>query len=308
MPEFAASNPNKAFPDRLPSVWTAVRVPVGVLLIASALLKATSPWESVLLESAYNVPQWAILLAIQAEIALGAALLWGAWPSQTRRAAQATFLVFAAFSAYRAIIGAESCGCFGLIKVNPWWTLGLDVVVLGALNLGRPETDRRHPRATRLAVVSYAVVGGLCLALAVLVAPSKAHANPLLKDIGGMTLLEPEEWVGRPFPLSEFIEPSRQLATGEWVVLLYHHDCPKCQAARPKYEALAAQNAASAGPFVLLVEIPSYGTDQAMPNPNYARLTDRREWFVQAPIEITLRDGAVTNASLDLPSIQHAIP
>lgn len=308
MSDMVVNNPPIALGIRFPFAWHAARLTVGVLLVASAFLKATSPLESALLESAYEVPQWAVLLAVQAEIALGAALVWDAWPRQTRRATQAAFAMFAAFSAYRAISGAESCGCFGPIRVNPWWTLTLDASVLAVLALARPESDHRGPRATRLALVSYAAIGGLCLALAVLVAPSEAHANPLLKDVGGMTLLEPEEWTGQPFPLGEFIEPSLQLITGEWVILLYHQDCPKCQAAIPKYEALVQQHMLSTSPSVLLVEVPPYGPKHGVDSDNHVRLTDNREWFVQAPVEITLRDGVVVDASLDLPSIQHARP
>ncbi|TWT37159.1 hypothetical protein KOR34_21060 [Posidoniimonas corsicana] len=205
MPEFAASNPIKVFANESSSAWATARVAVGILLITSAFVKATSPGESALLESAYSVPQWAILLAVQAETALGIALLWYAWPRQSRRATQTVLLVFSAFFAYRVLGGAESCGCFGLIKVTPWWSVGLNVVVLGALTLVRPETEFRRPRAMRVAFARYVALGGPCLAL---VAPSGAQAIPLLKDVGGMTLPEPKKWTGQPFPLSGFLEPS----------------------------------------------------------------------------------------------------
>lgn len=291
-----------------PAAWSIVSKGVGCLLVGAAILKASSPVESITLHSVYHLPQWLVAVAVQIEVSLGVALLSNASPHWVRRVTLAAFVIFTSFSALRAVGGAESCGCFGPIKVNPWWTLGLDVVVLVVLSLIKPETDHRSPRSTRLAFVSYATLGGLCLALAVLIAPSGAQSNPLLKDAGGITLLEPEEWTGQPFPLGKFIEPSPQLSVGEWDVLLYHHDCPKCQAARPKYEALALRHAKSGGPSVLLVEVPPYGPEQGARRDNYAKLTDNHKWFVQAPVEITLRDGVVTDASLDLPSIQHAHP
>jgi hypothetical protein len=45
-------------------------------------------------------------------------------------------------------------------------------------------------------------------------------------------LLEPDKWVGKEFPLLPYIEPpevGEKLKIGEWTVVLYHHDCPKCK-------------------------------------------------------------------------------
>jgi hypothetical protein len=38
-------------------------------------------------------------------------------------------------------------------------------------------------------------------------------------------------------------------------------------------------------------------------DPVHARLSDDREWFVQAPVEIRLRDGEVVDASRELPAV-----
>lgn len=288
---------------RFPSVRKAGRLAIGVLLVTAAFLKASSPWESLLLESAYRVPRTAALLAIQAEIALGAAMLFNIWPRQTRRVAMASFALFAAFSAYRAIGGAESCGCFGPIKIAPWWTFGVDLAVIGVLAVCEPEQGEQRTNQAGLAFAGYAAAGGSCLVLATLIAPSENRTNPILKDVGEVSLLEPDEWIGQPFPLGEFIEPSKQFSTGEWILLLYHHDCPKCRAARPKYEALVEKSSVSTSRSLLLIEVPPYGPEKSANSESYARLTNDREWFVQAPVEITLHDGIVTGASLDLPSI-----
>jgi hypothetical protein len=90
-------------------------------------------------------------------------------------------------------------------------------------------------------------------------------------------------------------EPSRYLL---WLIL-----CPQLQpryaapACRPGrmgvflqatawLKALAPAEAASAGPAL-----------------KRARLSESREWFVQAPVEIELNNGVVTSASLELPNI-----
>ena len=59
---------------------------------------------------------------------------------------------------------------------------------------------------------------------------------------------------------------------------------------------------------MLLVEVPPHGTESrwASEPASRARLTNARDWFVQAPVEVRVRSGRVTAASLDLPSIRDA--
>ncbi|MBX3435791.1 MAG: hypothetical protein KF847_20935 [Pirellulales bacterium] len=53
------------------------------------------------------------------------------------------------------------------------------------------------------------------------------------------------------------------------------------------------------------MEVPPFG-DQSPPVgfTQLAKLSPKHEWFVQAPVEITIRDGIVAAASVELPSIQ----
>ena len=72
------------------------------------------------------------------ELLLAAVLLWGWWPREAWVAAVATFLVFATVAAAKAGGGAADCGCFGVVKVDPRLTLGLDAAVVAALVLAGP--------------------------------------------------------------------------------------------------------------------------------------------------------------------------
>src|SRR5207253_4386281 len=42
-----------------------------------------------------------------------------------------------------------SCGCFGRLTVNPWYTFGFDLAILAALAVARPSLNplRKQPRA-----------------------------------------------------------------------------------------------------------------------------------------------------------------
>ena len=80
---------------------------------------------------------WFVFTQIQLEAALAFWLLSGLLPLWSRRAAIAAFTLFALFTAYKALTGADSCGCFGQLKVNPYLTLALDTAILTALLLTR---------------------------------------------------------------------------------------------------------------------------------------------------------------------------
>ncbi|KPL25100.1 MAG: hypothetical protein AMJ75_01980 [Phycisphaerae bacterium SM1_79] len=50
------------------------------------------------------------------------------------------FSLFWAVTLYKGVIGAESCGCFGSVHVNPWIILfAIDLLAAIALALFRPE-------------------------------------------------------------------------------------------------------------------------------------------------------------------------
>jgi thiol-disulfide isomerase/thioredoxin len=52
-------------------------------------------------------------------------------------------------------------------------------------------------------------------------------------------VLEPETWVGKELPIIDHIDIGEQLKIGNWLIMLYHHDCPDCIATIPKIEQMA---------------------------------------------------------------------
>jgi hypothetical protein len=109
------------------------------------------------------------IAAIEVETVLGLWLLSG-WSA---RAAWVTTLAFfgvlASASLYLALTGQRSCGCFGRVEVNPWWTFALDLGVIATLVLVRPLPESKGMLAPRLwtwlrpwagAAVSLSLIGG----------------------------------------------------------------------------------------------------------------------------------------------------
>lgn len=303
--ESEAADPNRGertLPTQL------VRFGVVVLLVATALMKVTSAHHTAILQVAYAIPRWLTFAVVQIELLLASLLLLEVRPRTTWRFIQGLFLAFAFFSLYRGLMGAESCGCFGDFKMSPWWTLLLDGVVLAALTATLPSNNTYNRQSSKLlmAAALYAIAA-MASSVWMLASQADSTNRPGWTEMGdGLTILEPSEWVGKPFPLAELVPSSVNIEEGSWIVLVYHHDCPRCQKVLPRYVELADNSAEKPNPTrILLLEVPPFGED-AVPRTSaaiYGRLSGQRQWFIQAPIEIIVTEGVVQSASLELPSI-----
>ena len=119
--DFAAVRPN--------GYVRLVALSIALLLLATAAANALSPREAVALEAAYRIPLWLSAVVIQVELIFACLLLFAVRQRRPLAAVALLFCGFAVFSAYRAWAGDEACGCFGVVKVHPLYTLMLDVVV-----------------------------------------------------------------------------------------------------------------------------------------------------------------------------------
>jgi len=290
---------------------------VGFLLIAAALLKAAQLFKhpsSVLTDetSRYFVP-----LLIGCELGLGLTAIMGLYWRLLRLLAMALFAGFACYSLFLAISGAASCGCFGSLEINPWWTFILDLIVFTGLfaeyrtkRPGEiPQDAATENFSSKIGIASTAILSmAVAIGLAWHVAPHpQSVSQESFQTVGDLIILEPENWVGKKFPLLEHID--LDVSQGNWVLLLHHHDCPECQEALPKYQNLAARLQEKASEErVILVETPPYNQanveEPSMSPCLLGRLSDKREWFVQTPVEIRIREGRITGVSKKLPSLR----
>lgn len=117
---------------------TIIPPAVGVTLSIAALLKVI---EFIHHPDRQRV-SWFDLASIGSELFLGLWLISGALPEAARRVAIGCFSVFACYTFYEALAGKTDCGCFGQVKVNPWFTVVLDVaVVLALVFLAKPAAN-----------------------------------------------------------------------------------------------------------------------------------------------------------------------
>lgn len=286
-----------------------VRWIIGALLLAAALLKASDA--SAPIERASRISDDRIRFAvIHIELILAAACFAGVAPKLVKRSLVALFAFFTAYSLYLVASGADSCGCFGPVRFPPWLTLALDIGVLALLFAWRPEY-RGGGAVTPRGQWSFLLVvyAAAAVPASVLLMQNRSIAlagDAQSSDAAGIVILEPEAWKGKQLPIAKFIEIGDRVMTGKWILLLHHHNCPKCQETTPRYVETARRlQKARSATHVALIETPPFASAVLPEDLDAAavllgRQSDQREWFVQTPVQIKLDEGVVVDVNGDL--------
>lgn len=262
--------------------WRPVSLFIGLLLASAAFSKLSDPRSRELMT--YLIVGFELFWAW---------LLWIDFrPNLLRRSTAALFLCLAVIALFKAVRGDSSCGCFGKIELNPWWTLILDAGVsfcAATAPLGPEPTKRGWPVKVLLAT------GMLCIAALVFLAtrPAIVTGPGVIASGKRIVLLEPEQWVGQMFPLTNQIDVGAKLLNGEWMIVLFRNDCSACAKAMPSHVAAAAR-----GEQTALVELPPFAAPENSIVPPeskclYGRMSRRRLWIVKTPLELRLSNGKV---------------
>lgn len=268
----------------------AARVLLGGTLLLAAALKGA---QLLAARFAADAAWWWVAL-VAGEIVLGLWLLSGWLADWSRFGALMAFGSFAVYSLLAVMQGRPECGCFGEFSVDPRAMLLFDLMASGALLMGISRNSTR----LSLTVMRLALPAWCCLlCLSVLGFATNFGGWALAGENGAnVVVLEPEQWVGKRFPLLEEIDIGEELARGKWKVLLYHHDCPKCQAALNRLSKYLPEKTTRAA----AIEAPPYSAttsaslQAALAGNRQGHLSDSNKWFVSMPCEISLADGTVT--------------
>jgi hypothetical protein len=157
------------------------------------------------------------------------------------------------------------------------------------------------PVAFRRAFIVF--VGWLPLGLSAAFAMASYAAT--LSDVGeivgdGKTgVLEPEKWIGKKFPLLEYIDIGNTIREGRWLAMLYPHDCPKCQAA--VLELSKAAQKANTQHIAIIAMPPSDKRDAVAESAADAvkgHLQQQRNWFAETPVVVVLQDARVLSIDI----------
>ncbi|MCH8193230.1 MAG: hypothetical protein IIA65_04335 [Planctomycetes bacterium] len=306
---------------------------LGTLFFVAAALKGYH----LMSQPTANQDLWSYRLFSVFQVELELVMAIWLWSNVFRRAvwlaAFACFWVFSAFTFYRALSGAASCGCFGPLSINPWLALTLiDLPALAALAAIRPRNLVRDAHAYALDLCHAVRQLGSVSPHKCFVRASKVRdadrslASPALRRTLLVTLLaltvttpilawvkaprvtasyevlEPSQWIGGTLPILEQIDIADRLRRGRWLVLLYHHDCLDCKAILPQYRRLAADMKENGTLLrVALIEISPYGDEQPLVGAVCAtgRLSDAKRWLVRTPVALGLVEGRVARVFSD---------
>jgi hypothetical protein len=266
-------------------------------LLAGACLKAhqlvTDPALGVLHGS-----RWLQVGLVEYELVLATWLLSGVGSTRCRRVTFASFTSFGCYSLYLGMTGATSCGCFGRLHVSPWLTLMLDAFSILLLWWWQPAgmnpgTDRTTPLNGAM-LAATALLGGIAITVI-----SFVNFHQAVISVEGLTvnesftILEPEKWIGKPFPLVDQIDIGERLITGSWLVLFFHHDCSSCQKVISEYHEFSQK---LDGIEIALIQVPPIGELSSTSGFMRGRLNNDKQWFVTTPTAIELSEGTVVAA------------
>ncbi len=297
----------------------SVPIVLGAVLLAAAAFKTHQLTSGPMPENSLFTSRWFLIGLGEFELALGLWLLSGAYPKQARIMALVTFASFGVVSLYQAFSGESSCGCFGKASVSPRHTLLLDSAAVVALWFWHSEGARGISTDKERNVSSHSfrltASGFIFLMIGIPVAVAMSRYTPAFLTNEGeivgdnsTVVLEPETWVGKRFPLLKHINIGEQLAKGKWLVMLYHHNCPRCREAITRLRGQARQVQEN----VALIELSPYEAPQLTASPvlarswRHGRVKGEGQWFVETPLFIELEDGGVAAPCPARPSLMVA--
>ncbi|PKL50373.1 MAG: hypothetical protein CVV39_01580 [Planctomycetes bacterium HGW-Planctomycetes-1] len=239
------------------------------------------------------------LIQIPLELGLGIWLISGLFRKAGWLLALISFAGFIVVTLHKGLIGAESCGCFGTVTVNPWITLFvMDVPLFVLLAIFRPKGEKLLPPPWPKAVHFFAIAIPTFILLPAVEYVLITNKPPMVSE--KYEVLDVKQWANQDvWPLLEYIDIKDSLQTGEWVVLMYHYDCPDCRIAIPEYEKMH-HNLKGNNINLAFIEMPSVSGEEHLieisGDVTRGRLSDAKKWFVQTPVVVILLDGAVLQA------------
>jgi hypothetical protein len=275
---------------------------LAAVLLTAALLKtyqlATVP---TLGEGLFHA-RWFNIFVVEFEVFFAFWLFSGLFSKWTRLVSIALFSVFALVSLFKAVSGETSCGCFGNVTVNPWITMGFDVVIVVLLAYFSPKKENFTKYPSYLLATCFGAGVILCVLMYDWIAQSAferlEHIGQVLN--GGVVQLEPETWVGKKLPLLNYIMASELPKEDVWLILLYNHRCSSCRECVVLYTDLAAEFIEEKNcPKIMLLETPpfekSISETAQKANVIYGQLDGARKWHANTPVLLLVDQGTVQN-------------
>ena len=188
--------------------WPVLRIVLGLVILTAAFLKAHQLSVTPIFGEGLLHARWFNILVVEFELFFGIWLLVGRMPKVTWLASIGCFTAFAGVSLYKAVTGEASCGCWGVIDVNPWYTLTFDSIVIGLLIVFRPKVKWTFGlNIAKKQVLNYCLIV-VPIGFFLLWSISQVEFHQLREvgqvlEQGSIIKLGPGGWVDKKFPLRD---------------------------------------------------------------------------------------------------------
>jgi thiol-disulfide isomerase/thioredoxin len=274
----------------------AMYIAGGFLIIASALKIEQLLTEPIISKGFWESWEF-FLIQIPLELGLGIWLVCGLFRKAAWLLGTIAYLGFIGLTLFKGLTNQESCGCFGVIQVNPWITLSVvDVPIFLLLAIFRPKGEKLLPPPwPKLAYFfAIAIPTFILLPLIEYTLMTNKQIKPAATD-----------WLAQKqtvWPLLNDVDIADTIKTGVWVIFMYHNDCPTCNEVLPSYlemqKSLAGNEDAINFAFI---EMPPYeeGELQLIPSDfkvTRGQLSNKQKWFFETPVVVVLNDGIAVGA------------
>ncbi|MFA5251879.1 MAG: MauE/DoxX family redox-associated membrane protein [Phycisphaerae bacterium] len=272
-----------------------------VLIIASALKIHQLLTEPIISKGLWE--SWLFFVfQIPLELGLGIWLVSGLFRKAVWMIAVLAFGLFILVTLQKGFIGAESCGCFGRVKVNPWITFSvIDIPIFLGLVIFRPKGLKLLPPPWPSALHFFGVAIPTFITFAIIM-PVLVFNKPSDKT-DKYEVVKPAEWISQPgvhkeWSMLEYIDIAGSLKSNIVVVMLYSNTCETCHEAIPLYDQMARDMAGNEDSIQFsLIEIPPYASekDDIVPINTpclRGKLDSSKKWYIQTPLVVVVQDGA----------------
>jgi thiol-disulfide isomerase/thioredoxin len=272
----------------------------GLILLIASILKINQLLTEPIMSKGFWESWEFFLIQIPLELGLAIWLLSGLFRKASWLIGLCAFFGFIFVTLQKGIVGAASCGCFGTVHVNPWITLTcIDIPLFLAFAIFRPKGEKLLPPPWPNLRYFLAIAIPTFIILPTIEYVLITNKPPM--STSTYEVLNAKNWIpNQSWPLLQYIDIGDRLKTGDWIVFMYHNDCPDCRMAVPKYEKfygdLKGNNVDMA-----FIEMQPYeqGDKQLVPKDSkvpWGQLSSVKTWYVETPVVVVLRDGLVLKA------------
>jgi hypothetical protein len=276
-----------------------IRLIVATIILIAAVLKAHQLATTPSLGDGLLHARWFNIFVVEFELFFGVWLVLGMLPKLTWLATVGCFSVFTLVSFYEAILGEKSCGCFGNVTVNPWVTMVFDLLVIALLVYVRPS-GMKNTETLKCFLNRYSSRLMFCAGIFLLSGGATynwiAQTNhERLEHVGqvlesNVVQLDPKSWIGKEFPLRDYVIDGQELMQGTWTILLVRSGCGHCAEAKAQLIKNTGQNQHYVAFLDVVSEVLQPDVNENVKN---FRLMSDIVWAVETPLVIVLCDGIV---------------